>query len=361
MFGVSRFEAAYLWVASWSHPMFSLVFAAVLPAALAASPLTVDYLDVGQGDGVLIRTPDGHTILVDGGKPSGDADLQLAALGVTRIDLLIATHADYDHAGVHEDILAAFPVTTYVTNGLAGTSQSYARITAMAAALEASGQTDVRTVSEYAATDDLGWGDVQVHLLAPPAAITNTDQNTHSIGVVVERGDFKTLVSGDSERRETDAWLAEGRYDARIADVDIYKGIHHGSRDGDAGNDPWLDVLRPEVVVVQVGRNSYGHPTAEALATYARYTGDILRTDLDGRLEAVVYASGGYAIRDGADALVFASGDAVDPEAGACPVEFPVLAWTDGATRRYATSGTATPDACYATAADAEAAGYLPS
>lgn len=335
--------------------MFSLLFT----SALAASTLTIDYLDIGQGDGVLLRTPDGHTVLIDGGKPSGDADLKLAALGVTRIDLLVATHADYDHAGVHEQILARFPVGTYVTNGLAGTSQSYTRITAMAAALEASGQTDVRTVAEYADTDDLGWGDVEIHLMAPPAAITNTDQNTHSIGVVVERGEFKTLISGDSERRETDAWLAEGRYDDRIDSVDIYKGIHHGSRDGDAANYDWLDVVQPEVVVVQVGRNSYGHPTAEALATYARYTGDVFRTDLDGQLEAVVYASGGYAIRDAASAVLFASGDAVAPEAGVCPVEFPIIAFTAGTTPMYATSTTATPEACYATANDAELAGYV--
>ena len=164
-------------------------------------------------------------LLVDGGKPSGNADDQLAALGIPRIDLLIATHADYDHAGVHEDILGRFSVGTYVANGVAGTSQSYSRITAMAAALEAAGQTDVRTVSEYSDTDNLGWGDVAIHLLKPPAAIGGTDQNTHSIGVVVERGDFKTLVSGDSEKKETDAWLAEGRYDDRIDSVDP---LHRG-------------------------------------------------------------------------------------------------------------------------------------
>lgn len=340
------------------------MFFLLASVAFASDHLLVDYLSVGQGDGVLIRTPEGQVVLIDGGKPSGDADEQLAALGVTRIDLLIATHADYDHAGVHEDILAAFPVDTYITNGLAGTSQSYARITAMAAALEAAGRTDVRTIAEYAAGEDVGWGDLHLYLMRPPASVTGTDQNTHSVGVMAEYGDFRTLITGDSEKKETDAWLSEGLYDDLLAEIDVYKAIHHGSRDGDALNYEWLNALEPETVVIQVGRNGYGHPTAEAVATYGLYTADVFRTDVDGRVQAEVWASGGYTLRTDAAGLAFASGDAVAPDSDTdCPSAFPVKAYVlDGlalfAAETVSGYDTVEPTSCYAGEDDATAAGY---
>lgn len=341
------------------------MFLVTATLALASSTLTVDFLDVGQGDAVLLRTSDGRVVLIDGGKPSGDADVQLAALGVTTIDVLIASHADYDHAGVHEDILAAFDVREYVTNGLSHTSQSYGRITALAESQVASGALVTTTSGTLAVGEDLGWSDLHLYVMAPPASITGTDQNLHSIGVMIEYGDFRALVSGDSEREETDAWLAEGLYDSLVADIDVYKAIHHGSRDGDAGNTPWLDAALPENVVVQVGPNSYGHPTAEALATYELYASTISRTDNDGRVTAHVWTGGGYTLETEVGGVVFVSGDAIPADGTDCPTTHPVKG-NIGTERIYhlptgAYYARTVPEECFASASDAAAAGYRAS
>ncbi len=333
--------------------------------AFAAPTLQVDFLDVGQGDAVLIRTSDGKVVLLDGGKPSGDADTQLAALGVTRIDLLIASHADYDHAGVHEDILAAFDVGEYVTNGLSHTSQSYSRITSLARTQAASGALVTTVASDLAPGEDLGWGDLHLYLMTPPASIAGTDQNLHSMGVMIEYGDFRALVTGDSERKETDAWLAAGTYNELIADIDVYKAIHHGSKDGDAGNTPWLNRVMPENVVVPVGPNSYGHPTIEAMTTYQAYASSISRTDNDGRVTAQVWAGGGYTLATEVGGVIFVSGEGIPADGVNCPATHPVKGNIGSEKVYHSPTGAyykrTTPEECFASAADAAAAGYRAS
>ncbi len=348
-----------LWGLNGELNMF-LVIQATL--AFAAPTLTVDFLDVGQGDGVLLRTADGKVVLIDGGKPSGDADDQLVALGITKIDLLIASHADYDHAGVHESILANFDVVEYVTNGLSHTSQSYARITALASSQEGSGALITTVAADLAEGEDLGWGDLHLYLLKPPTGMS-TDQNLNSVGIMVEYGEFRSLITGDSERDETDAWLSEGLYDAYLSDIDVYKAIHHGSKDGDAGNTPWMDLVMPENVIVQVGSNSYGHPTAEALTTHSAYASTTSRTDMDGRLSTSVWTGGGYALSNEAGTVVFVSGEGIPSDAGACPTTHPVKVSSSGL--YHVTTGAyykrTSAVSCFASTTDATAAGYKAS
>ena len=215
--------------------------------------------------------------------------------------------------------------------------------------------------------DDLGHGDLDLYVLPPPASVTGTDQNTHSIGIVVEYLGFKALISGDSEIRETDAWLADASYDSLLADIDVYKAIHHGAKNGDAGNTAWLDLVMPENVVVQVGPNSYGHPTAEALATYDLYTSHVWRNDDDGRVRVEVWESGGYTMEtEASGGVAFVSGDAVSPDSTSdCPVTHPIKGnissekvyhWPGGV---Y--SSRTNPEQDFGTSADALAAGYRAS
>lgn len=346
-----------------SLPVLLLALAA---ASAFASDLTIDFLDIGQGDGVLVRTPSGYTVLIDGGKPSGHADDQLVALGVDHIDLLVATHADYDHAGIHEAILAEFEVGTYITNGLPHSTLSYARITALADRLAAEGRLEVVTSEAFATGEDLGVDDVSLYLLPPPDSLSGTDQNTHSIGIVLEYLDFKAVFTGDSERAETNAWLTEGLGTDLLADIDVYKAIHHGANNGDAGNVSWMDLVFPEHVVIPVGPNSYGHPTVGALATYDSYGAQVYRTDDDGRVSIGVTATGAYTIATESGGVVFVSSHPVPPVTlSDCPATHPVKG-NVGASLIYHLPGGAYytrtyPEACFATAPDAEAAGYRAS
>lgn len=232
--------------------------------------VTVQFLDVGQGDAVLVRSPEGKTMLVDGGRSAERMRELLTQYGVQKVDLMVASHADADHiAGLVEAAKVAKP-TLFINNGIAGTTRTWERLVA---ALE-----DAGTQFQKANNQVVNLGSVKVRVIAPPADMGD-DQNENSVGVRVEFGQFTALMTGDSETKETAAWLAENRAEVR-GPVQVYKSIHHGAANGD--NAEWLAAVKPENVVISVGENSYGHPTQKALDLYDSRGIRIYRTDRQG-------------------------------------------------------------------------------
>jgi beta-lactamase superfamily II metal-dependent hydrolase len=380
--------------------VFALTLALALPARTAppdagSSPdglpegeeLVVRFLDVGQGDGILLTLPDGKHVMVDGGKPEHHADDQLRALGVSRIDLLLASHADYDHAGVHEDFLREFTVGTYITNGLAHPPDFHRRTTEQAAELVAAGELQMFTAADFERGQDIGSGDVGLHLMPPPPG-AGMGQNENSVGLVVTYGEFKLVMTGDSEPRETEAWLFTRDYHDLLADADIYKAAHHGSRNGDAGNYNWVSRISPNVVVICVGSNPWGHPTAEAMGVYRDVGARIYRTDDDGRVSVLARRDGSFTVVAEGRALAVAgrlqpaptsalAGDAMlhfrsgggtalgvaPADNFGCPETHPIKG--NRGTRGWIYHppdgqwyGRTKPEECFATAEDAEVSGY---
>lgn len=136
-------------------------------------------------------------------------------------------------------------------------------------------------------------GSVKITVLPPPPGLPKNEQNLNSIGLLVQYGSFRALMTGDSETAETAAWLK--KYPASfLGPVDVYKSIHHGAKNGD--NLAWLNAVRPRNVVVSVGPNNYGHPTAEALALYRQVGATTYRTDQQGTVTVVVQPGGRFAI-----------------------------------------------------------------
>jgi competence protein ComEC len=135
-------------------------------------------------------------------------------------------------------------------------------------------------------------GDATVRILPSPVAGPRVAQNDHSVVVTVERGAFRALLTGDSQKRELAA-LVRGK---AVADVDVFKAPHHGSRTGVLG--AFLARAQPEVMVISVGEgNPFGHPHAEALAAYQVPGRTVLRTDRDGDVVVTVDAVGCYEVR----------------------------------------------------------------
>ncbi|WP_226991362.1 ComEC/Rec2 family competence protein [Deinococcus gobiensis] len=251
---------------------------------LPAGQVTVRFLDVGQGDAVLVRSPEGKTMLVDGGRSTTRMKELLQTYGVSKVDLMVATHADSDHiTGLITAAQEANP-TLFVNNGLAGTTKTWERLVA---ALRADG-----TTFQKASNQIVNLGSVRVHVLAPPAGMGD-DQNDNSVGVRLEFGRFGALMTGDSETPETRAWLAEDRPEAR-GPVQVYKSIHHGAANGD--NQAWLDAVKPETVTISVGPNNYGHPTRAALDLYAKNGVKVYRTDEQGTVTFTGSADGSYKV-----------------------------------------------------------------
>lgn len=253
------------------------------PATTAPSgaQVTIRFLDVGQGDAILIRSPEGKTALIDGGRSAARLTDALKQYGVTRLDLMIATHADADHiAGLVP--AAALKPRLFINNGLGGTTQTWERLVA---ALQ-----DVNATFAKASNQTVNLGSVKLRVMAPPPGMPD-EQNTNSVGLAVQFGEFRALMTGDSETPETEGWLAQERADLR-GPFQVYKSIHHGASNGD--NAAWLANVRPQNVVISVGQNSYGHPTDSALRLYRQSGARVYRTDRQGTVTFQGRADGTY-------------------------------------------------------------------
>ena len=135
-------------------------------SSVTVSPaIRITFLDVGQGDGILIRSPEGKTALVDAGPSNPVGDLR--ALDVTQIDLLVATHPHADHIGGMAHVIDSIPVSFYMDNGQPYTTATYQRLTQ---ALQRN--SDITHLTAEPRTISLGSADIDV--LAIPPSSSNT-------------------------------------------------------------------------------------------------------------------------------------------------------------------------------------------
>ncbi len=255
--------------------------------------LRVSFLDVGQGDAVVIQAP-GGTALVDAGcgrarggacrlrRPGSVAVSELRRLGVREIDLLVATHAHVDHIGGMDEVLEQYRVRNFMDNGLPHTTQAYKRL--MKAVEDEPGMTRLR-----AEPRTLDLGDASVEVLPMPKG--RSDQNNRSVALVVRYGAFSVLLSGDSERPQLNFMTWGGM----VPDVTVLKAPRHGSRPG--FTEDFLYAARPEVIVVSVGNNAYGHPSPEAIAAFESVADTVLRTEHHGTVTVVGRRSGAYEVK----------------------------------------------------------------
>lgn len=117
--------------------------------------------------------------------------------------------------------------------------------------------------------------------------------NDHSVGVIVSYGEFDAALTGDAEQPEFAWWLQN--VPELLKPVEVYKAAHHGSPNGDSPDS--IETFQPEAVVISVGlNNSYGHPSAEALALYDSIGAQVYRTDLQGTIIVTAKADGTYQV-----------------------------------------------------------------
>jgi competence protein ComEC len=241
--------------------------------------LRVTFLDVGQGDSVLLETPSAR-VLVDQGPPEADVAGQLRRMGIRSLSALVLTHPQRDHVGGAADVIRQLGVGAVLDPGLAATGPE--REEAVAAARE-------RRVPLHVvrAGSQLKAGGLALRALWPPdPGSPAEDPNLNALVLVATYGETDVLLTADAESDVT----------ARLPldEVELMKVAHHGS--ADPGLDDELRVLRPRVAVISCGRNNdYGHPRPETLAALAASPGvAVYRTDLDGR---VVVESDGRHLR----------------------------------------------------------------
>jgi competence protein ComEC len=257
--------------------------AAVLAAAALAGghrgpppaepPLTVSFLDIGQGDATLIQDR-GRAVLVDAGPPAGPILARLRAAGVERIDLLLVTHDQADHAGGAPAVLSHHEVGL-VLDGAAGDRTPEHRALVAAAATRR-----VKRIPPQRG-QVLRVGRIRIDVLWPawPPPDPAGDPNNRAIVALLRVGRFDLLLPADAESDIT-APLP-------LPPVDALKVAHHGS--ADPGLPDLLARLRPRVAVIEVGsHNPYGHPTGQAVDALKASGVALYRTDRDGTVRLTV-------------------------------------------------------------------------
>ncbi len=250
----------------------------------SAERLTLNFIDVGQGDAVLIRSPSGQNVLYDGGRPDEEVLEYLQSVGVTKLELVIASHADADHIGGLEAVVRFYRPRFFMDNGLPHDTQTYRGL------LEAVQDADAQVIPATARRIGLGDASLQV---VPPPDDPSLDSNDHSVGIVVSYGKFQAALTGDAEKSEFDWWLEN--VPELLEPVAVYKAAHHGSPNGDSAES--IETFRPKTVVISVGRdNAYGHPSAEALALYKGVGAEVYRTDQSGTIGVSAAQSGSYQV-----------------------------------------------------------------
>ncbi len=261
-----------------------LMLFACLPAAAetlpvsAADTLTVEFLDVGQADAILITMPHGGRYLVDAGVRDTQVLALLQARGITHLDGMLLTHPHTDHCGGMPAILRTLTVDTFYESGKLHTAPSY-RDTLRAALESGAGYATVRR------GDTLAWDpDVLIEVLHPDTPAYR-DINTNSVVLRLTCRGTRVLLTGDATKRSEEIMLAA--LPAKMLRADVLKVAHHGSRGSNTA--VFLAAVAPDTYVIMCAReNSYGHPHPQTLERLTAQGGAVFSTALDGTVMLMI-------------------------------------------------------------------------
>lgn len=242
----------------------SMLLAAILPfwsmkgdryvVLATTTEVTVHFIDVGQGDSMLIDTS-GSDVLVDGGtQASGSIVLTyLSKMNITHINLMVATHMDADHIGGLITVLSStIHVDKVLTNGMASNTVTFTNFMNLA---QSHTMTTTHRGQTYVLTQT-----TNLTILNPTQPLQFTDQNDNSIVMRLQIGETSFLLTGDAEADAEQSMLSAGLN----LKSNVLKVGHHGSRH--ATTDQFLNSVSPSYAIISAGKdNPYGHPHPETI------------------------------------------------------------------------------------------------
>lgn len=248
--------------------------------------LTVSFLDVGQGDAILIESPTGEQMLVDGGRDHA----VLRELGKymspfdRSLDVVVETHPDADHVGGLPGVFERYTVGVFMEPGIPNDTNAVL-------ALEEAVKNEEglqKILARRGQRINLG-GEVYIDVLFPDRDVSGLETNTGSIVMRVTYGSTSFMLTGDAPSSIEDYLVG---IDGTTLKTDVLKAGHHGSRN--STDELWLLTLQPRVVVISAGEgNSYGHPHTETLERIHSVGARVLSTLGQG---AVIFQSDGTTI-----------------------------------------------------------------
>jgi len=242
--------------------------------------VVVHFIDVGQGDSVLVQTQYG-SVLIDGGdNHMGERVVgYLRSVGVTELAYVVATHPHADHIGGLIAVLNQMPVGMLIMPPVAHTTLTFERF------LDAIEDNNVPLREPVVGSNfsiDTSMGLSAVFTIIAPNSEGHGNLNDYSVGLRLDFGDTSFIFTGDAEVVSEFEMMAAGH---RLSADVLYVG-HHGSNTSTAQE--FLDAVNPRVVVISVGEgNRYGHPHNAVMSRLRTAGAEIYRTDLHGNIAVV--------------------------------------------------------------------------
>lgn len=240
--------------------------------------LELFFLDIGQGDSQLVNLPTGVQMLIDGGPPNSRVLSELAEIlpaNDSYIDLVVMSHPQLDHFGGLIDVLKKYEVGAFIGTGRKGEIDAYRELVEVL---------KNRKVP-YIVLDEgdrINSGDNLFSVLSPNNQnLLSTELNDTSLVLMLESGELKALYTGDIAFNVED-YIRE-KYDLR---AQILKVPHHGSKFSSGAE--FVEEVKPQIAVIGVGKNSYGHPTEQTLNRLSAVQARVFRTDQNGTIKVVL-------------------------------------------------------------------------
>lgn len=262
---------------------------AVLTIGIRFNGFMVDFLYVGQGDGIFMRTSNKSTYLIDCGSSDKKGLYEytvepfLLCEGVSELDGIVVTHCDNDHISAITELLTAgkIKVRTFYMPCIENPDEAYYALWSLA---EEAGA-DVRYIYEGMKITE---GDTEITCVHPSYRYYSEDRNSCSTTLVVSHNDFSMLLTGDiGAAQEKEICDKVAKY----APFDVLKAAHHGSKN--SSSKEFISTVHPGVTVISCGvDNSFGHPHKETLETLEAANSAIYRTDESGAIIITITSSG---------------------------------------------------------------------
>ncbi|MFI3229100.1 MAG: MBL fold metallo-hydrolase [Bacillota bacterium] len=266
------------------------------------STFSVHFVDIGQGDAIVVRLPDGVDIIVDAGSGTNESSATtddylayLSAIDIGTIDYMIITHAHSDHMNMADNVLTMFDVENIYFNDY-DTEPTTNYYQEFLTAVDKEGANIERFDEDgdiYVIESAEGAEEEYTVTIFAPGYDRDSNTNNNSPFILVEYAGRSLLLTGDAEV-EAEEWFIEYCQANKIEiNIDLLKVGHHGS--STSSSQAFIEFIDPEYGVISSGAgNSYGHPTAETMATLAAYGVATYRTDTHGDVVFVVDSEGNF-------------------------------------------------------------------
>jgi len=257
--------------------------------------LHIVFCNVGQGDAAYIRFADGRDMLIDGG-PNNSV---LACLGRhmpfwdKHIDIVALTHPQNDHLGGLVSVFERYSVGYFIRSNVDNSSEGFAKLIKLAK--DKGIPQKYMLAGDKITIDDTSlsvlWpSDTQVAKAHPEMAgvginvlgTTTGDLNDYSVVLALRYGTFDVVFPGDADARVQAGFE---QLQAYTYPVEVLKLPHHGSRTSVTRE--YMEALKPQITVISVGKNSFGHPVKETVDMLQSIGSTVIRTDQVGDIEVV--------------------------------------------------------------------------